>query len=145
MTTARLLSVSILALLALVAPTFAQLTVTTDAATYAVGDNVTITIHNAGPSNATFQSLPEYGIFLLETMDCLCGCEGLPVIWDMPPGETNVYPWDTGVGPDEPGLYLVMLFGVSPDPGSIFSTTYLLEAVVADEVLTWSGVKGLFR
>lgn len=124
---------------------FGQLTVVTDQAGYTVGDMVHVTIHNAGPGVATFVSYPAFSIWHAETGDCVYGCIGLPVVWDLPVGATEAGQHDTGLGPDQPGHYTVSLAGTSGDPGSILTATYELTAPVAADASTWGAVKVLFR
>ena len=124
---------------------FGQLTVVTDQANYTVGDMVQVTIHNAGPSVATFVSYPAFAIWHVESGGCVFGCVGLPVVWDLPVGATEQGAHDTGYGPDLPGHYTVSLAGSSGDPGSILTTTYELTAPVAVDLSTWGAVKSLFR
>jgi hypothetical protein len=61
----------------------AQLTVATDAPQYSQGDIVTITVHNAGPSLALFASSPPCYIYRIGTSECVYGCVGLPILWEM--------------------------------------------------------------
>ena len=124
---------------------FGQLTVVTDQAGYTVGDLVHVTIHNAGPSVATFVSEPPLVIWHVESGDCVYGCVGLPVVWTVPVGGTVQGVHDTGYGPDLSGHYTVSLAGSSGDPGSILATTYELTAPVAVDASTWGAVKSLFR
>lgn len=141
----RLLRAVLLPALLWASAAFGQLTVVTDQADYTVGDIVHVTIHNAGPGVATFVSYPAFAITHVESGDCVFGCVGLPVVWDLPVGGTELGEHDSGAGPDQPGHYTVWLAGTSGDPGSILSTTYELTAPVAADVSTWGAVKSLFR
>lgn len=132
--------------LALCAPaSFAQLTVVTNQASYTVGEVVQITIHNAGPSAATFTSYPSFSIWHTESGDCVYGCAGLPEIWTLPVGGTVIASRGTDVEPDQPGHYDISLAGTSIDPGSILSAEYELMMPVTAVTGTWGGIKGLYR
>jgi len=134
-----------LAVVAAASPAVAQLTVVTDRAEYTVGETVAITIHNAGPSVAQFNSFPAYTLAHVESGACLYGCVGLPVIWDMQPGETLASSRATGNLPDPPGLYRIQLVGTSGDPGSVLTAEYLLSPAVGADASTWGQVKRLFH
>jgi hypothetical protein len=132
--------------LALWAPAaLAQLTVVTDQDQYTAGEVVLITVHNAGPNVATFSSYPGYFIEHVESHQCVDGCVGLPVLWDLAVGETVHASHDTGVEPDLIGTYDVALMGSSGDPGSILIARYELVAPVSATATTWGGIKSLFR
>ncbi|MFO7653551.1 MAG: hypothetical protein R6X25_06980 [Candidatus Krumholzibacteriia bacterium] len=131
------------ALLIAASPATAQLTVATDAATYTVGDVVTITIANGGPSEAMFISTPWYAITHVEPDTCVFGCIGLPEISYLAAGASEVYSRYTAA--DGPGHYLIQLAGSSNDPGSILSTTYLLENGTPSAPVTWGEIRRLYR
>jgi len=125
----------------------AQLTVSTDDGVYTTFDVVTITIHNAGPSRALFVSSPPCFINRLDTLECVYGCYGLPVLWEMGVGETITvgYDPDEDAVPDPIGWYRVELVGASGDPGSILHCDYRLVEVVPNDHDSWGGVKALYR
>lgn len=123
----------------------AQLTVVTDRDDYTAGEVVLITIHNAGPGVATFASTPGWYIRHVESGECIDGCLGLPMLWDMPAGQTIDVAHDTSLAPDLIGHYEVVLTGMSGDPGSILVAAYELMVPVFDTADTWGGVKSLFR
>ncbi len=125
----------------------AQLTVTTDDGVYTTFDVVTITVHNAGPSQALFASSPPCVIYRLDTQECVYGCFGLPVLWEMGVGETIAVEYDPyeDAVPDPLGWYRVELTGVSSDPGSILQCDYRLVEVVPNGDDSWGGVKALYR
>ena len=125
----------------------AQLTVDTDAMQYSQGDIVTITVHNAGPSLALFASSPPCFIYRIDTLECVYGCVGLPILWEMSVGETIVTVYDPSedANPDPIGWYRVELNGTSSDPGSILHCDYRMLEVVPIGSGSWSGVKALYR
>lgn len=135
----------ILALLAFAVPAAAQLTVSTDRATYAVGDVVGITIHNAGPEAVLFVSSPACVIWNLDTLECVHGCVGLPILWYLEVGESTQDGHDTGTLPDAPGRYCVGLNGTSDAPGSILTAEYELTTALPEENRTWGVIKRLYR
>jgi hypothetical protein len=125
----------------------AQLTVDTDAAQYSQSDIVTITVHNAGPSLALFASSPPCFIYRIDTLECVYGCFGLPILWEMNVGETIVLAYDPleDAGPDPIGWYRVELNGTSIDPGTILHRDYQVLEIVPVGNGSWSGVKALYR
>lgn len=138
-----LLAASSLLLIASVAR--AQLTVVTDKTQYSIGEVVHITIHNAGPGEATFFSDPAYSIWHSESGDCVDGCSGLPVVWTLPAGGTINVDRNTGAEPDLVGHYEIGLAGSSPDPGSILGAEYVLLPPVSTTVAPWGTLKGWYR
>lgn len=56
----------------------AQLTVSTDKTEYRYGENVRITIHNAGPTTAMFASVPFYAVRRVSDGECFYGCVACP-------------------------------------------------------------------
>jgi hypothetical protein len=129
------------------ASAYAQLTVVTDATQYSQGDVISITIHNAGPSPASFSSFPACFIYHLDTMECVYGCTGLPELWEMGVGETIAFSYDPSEDalPDPAGWYRIELAGASGDPGSILHCDYRMLEVVPNEDVTWGGVKTLYH
>lgn len=129
------------------APADAQLTVATDASQYSQGDIVTITVHNAGPSPALFASSPPCFIYRIDTLECVYGCVGLPILWEMNVGETIVCGYDPAEDavPDPVGWYRVELNGVSIDPGSILHCDYQVLEIVSNGRGSWGAVKALYR
>ncbi|NTV04633.1 hypothetical protein HGA89_06980 [bacterium] len=125
----------------------AQLTVDTDATQYSQADIVTVTVHNAGPSLALFASSPPFFIYRIGTSECVYGCVGLPILWEMNAGETIVTVYDPSedAGPDPIGWYRVELNGTSSDPGSILHCDYQMLEVVPIGSGSWGGVKALYR
>jgi hypothetical protein len=121
----------------------AQLTVGTDRAAYVQGDAVRVTVHNGGPSPATFYSDPAYVIRNASNGECPYGCYGLPVVWSLPVGGTIV--GDHATGGFTPGQYVVQLTGSSPDSGSILECRFSLTAPVPSEGATWTLLKTLYR
>lgn len=131
------------AFLCLAAPAVAQLTVATDEAVYIVGDVVEITIHNGGPSVATFVGSPLYSIVHVESGVYAYGETLVPDITFFQVGQTAVFTFATAAYPHEPGHYRVYLNVLGSDPGSILETTYTLEEPVSTEATTWSRLKAL--
>jgi hypothetical protein len=129
-----------LILLTTTCPAFADITLTTDKATYEVGEIVHITAHNNGPLVEQFISYPFFQIFNEDTLECVFGCVGLPVITPFGVGETVTMDYDTGVAPDIPGNYGV---GIAIINGP--STGYVLTGEVAAEAVSWGNVKVLYR
>lgn len=129
-----------LALLASAFPAFADITLTTDQSTYEVGEIVHITAHNNGPLVEQFISYPFFQIYNEDTLECVFGCVGLPVITPFGVGETVTMDYDTGAAPDIPGNYLV---GIAIINGP--TTDYVLTGDVAAEAASWGNVKVLYR
>jgi len=125
----------------------AQLSVVTDATQYSQGDVVPITIHNAGPNPAHFNSFPACFIYHLGTMECVYGCLGLPELWELNVGQTIVFEYDPSEDaiPDAIGWYRVELNGNSIDPGNILHCDYRVLEIVPVGSDTWGDVKALFR
>lgn len=65
----------------------------------------------------------------------------------MVPGATEIsdFPTNLCAGADPFGLYEIDLSGVSGDPGSVLSTTFLVYDVLELEPHTWGAVKSLYR
>ena len=125
----------------------AQLNVVTDAMQYSQADVVPITIHNAGPNQALFISAPACFIYHLGTMECVYGCVGLPVLWEMNVGETIAFAYDPleDAIPDPIGWYRVELNGTSIDPGSVLHCDYQMLEIVPLGSDSWGAVKALYR
>jgi len=126
-------------------PVAAQITVSTDAALYSVGDVVTVTIRNDGDTDAWFVSYPACVIWNVDTDTCAYGCTGLPVVWTLGPGETDITEHDTALMPDEPGNYIVQAAVSGAPPGSVTSAAYVLQAAVPAVPVSWSGLKAIYR
>jgi hypothetical protein len=139
-----LFSLLAISVVALAIPAVAQLVVSTEDDTYTVGDTIEITIHNGGPSEATFYSVPYYAIINVDSGVVVFGETGVPVIEIMPPGTTEAYTHDTTAYPDPAGTYVITLSASCDDPGSILETTYVLEGPVPAGSRTLSAVKALF-
>jgi len=138
----------LIVLLTAALPIAAQnVTVETDQTVYTLGATVEITVHNAGPADAEFNSSPLIAIVYLDTFECIYGCVGLPVMTTFPAGTTHVEHWDTGWRPDQPGHYQVTahvwMTGMPPDPPP--SVQYILVEPSPNAMRTWSEVKSLFR
>ncbi len=125
----------------------AQLSVVTDATQYSQGDIVPITIHNAGPNQASFNSFPACFIYHLGTMECVYGCVGLPEMWELNVGQTIAFAYDPAEDaiPDPIGWYRVELNGNSIDPGNILHCDYQMLEIVPYESGSWGAVKALYR
>jgi hypothetical protein len=128
-----------------VVPATAQVTVVTDDSMYIVGDVVEITIHNAGPSVVMFVGTPIYSITHLDSGAVVYGETQVPDLTYLPVGATEVFDFATDAYPHEPGYYQISLHVFESDPGSILETTYLLDAIVANETTAWSTLKALYR
>jgi len=129
-------------------PSAAQdVTVATDLETYPVGAVVEVSVHNAGPGNAEFNSSPFIAIECLDTYECLFGCVGLPVMTTLPADSTHVQYWDTGQIPDTPGRYRVTAHILDLDPpfDPPPSAEYTLVDPSPAQAKSWSGVKSLYR
>ncbi|MBU1071612.1 hypothetical protein KKG45_00030 [bacterium] len=124
-----------------------NVTIETDQPVYALGAPVEITVHNAGPEDAEFNSSPFIAIVNLDASECIYGCVGLPVMTTFPAGATHVEDWDTGVIQDQPGHYRVtanvFMTGMPPDPPP--SAEYTLVDPSPNEMRTWGAVKTLYR
>lgn len=135
------------ALILTVTTAAAQLTVATDTPQYSQGDIVTITVHNAGPSLALFVSSPPCYIYRIGTPECVYGCVGLPILWEMHVGETIILAYDPSEDavPDPIGWYRVELNGTSIDPGSVLHCDYQMLEVVPVGGGSWGAVKALYH
>ena len=130
----------VLIMLTATSPAFSDITLTTDKSIYEVGEIVHITAHNNWPLVEQFVSYPFFQIFNEDTLECVFGCVGLPVITPFGVGETVTMDYDTGAMPDIPGNYGV---GIAVLGGP--TTSYVLTGEVAAEASSWGNVKVLYR
>ncbi len=140
--TTRNRSVTVLVALALLTTVAsAEVTVTTDKDSYLSGETVQITVQNLGPSDVEFNSAPYVQIYNTDTLECMYGCVGLPVMTPFPAGTTVYENWDTGYLPDTPGHYAVVVNILGPT----ISTSYTLTSEVGLEPISWGTVKALYK
>jgi hypothetical protein len=136
-----LAAITLLVLVALFASAAAdpgEVTLILDAAEYVQGDVVTVTLHNGTDVAIQLVSQPWFCV------DRLDGeyppCVGLPVIFDLDPGETLVGTHDTAQLPDQPGQYVVWAA-----TGAVEPVPYRLVAEVENHENSWSTLKSIFR
>jgi len=114
--------------------------VVTDKTEYIVGETAHVIYINTG--NDPDIPGPDYAFWIREVSS------GLTVLYDtfwvgavVMPGESVETPHATGTLPDPPGEYVVLC-----RVGSwIHFAGYTLDGGIADETMTWSGVKKLYR
>jgi hypothetical protein len=119
----------------------AAVSVSTDKDSYVVGEVVQVTVHNSGPEDLEFVSIPLIAIANTGTQECIYGCAGLPVVTPFPAGDTVTESWDTGAGPDEIGTYVVTPHILGDDS----SAQYILSAGVPETDSSWGAIKALYR
>ena len=128
----------VLLLLALPTVVGAQVTLSLDKSEYVEGDVVEITLHNGSDEPVVLTSAPFYCV--VRTDGPYPVCVGLPVIEELPSGESWVAHHDTSALPDPPGEYRIDPVTSLADP-----VPYTLLATVGDRAPTWSTLKSSFR
>lgn len=115
-----------------------EVTLTLDASEYVQGQVVTVTLHNGTDTAIQLVSQPW---FCIEWLDGeYPPCVGLPVIFDLEPGESLIGQHDTALLSDEPGRYRV-----SAATGAVEPVTYRVVTAVAIDARSWSTLKARFR
>jgi len=79
-------------------PTQPMVTIETDRSSYDLGDTVWVTVTNHGPGGIWYGGLPIINIYCEQTGELTWPDWGLPVEFELDPGESEVISWDqTGV------------------------------------------------